>query len=153
MAKIFLQVTFLISLMVYHIDYYADCIQSLFVEDNSSCWSSGSGSPQYVLLDFGEPVVPSEIRIMFQGGFAGSEMVCCIGEAATEHACVKEVARFEAEDNNEWQSFSLPQSGGDTTLSDQPQGFRALKIVFPHTSDFYGRVTVYRLDVYGSRSS
>jgi hypothetical protein len=84
---------------------------------------------------------------MFQGGFAGSEMVCYLGEAATEHACVKEVARFEAEDNNEWQSFSIPQSGIDTLVS----GYRALKITFLQTSDFYGRVTVYRLDVYGSR--
>ena len=88
---------------------------------------------------------------MFQGGFAGSEMVCYIGAAATEHGCVEEIARFEADDNNEWQRFSLSKGGSSTTVSNQPQGCRALKIAFPHTSDFYGRVTVYRLDVYGTR--
>jgi len=86
------------------------------------------------------------MRIMFQGGFAGSEMVCYQG--CSEQA-LQEVARFEADDNNEWQEFIFPEileAGTEVVRT-----CNLMKIVFPRSSDFYGRVTVYRLEVFGAR--
>jgi hypothetical protein len=40
-------------------------------DDISTCWSSDSGSPQYILIDFEKYIIPTEVRIMFQGGFSG----------------------------------------------------------------------------------
>ena len=40
-------------------------------DDISTCWSSDSGSPQYILIDFEKDIIPAEVRIMFQGGFSG----------------------------------------------------------------------------------
>ena len=43
-------------------------------EDMGTCWSSDAGSPQHLLMDFIQPVKIAEIRIMFQGGFAGKNI-------------------------------------------------------------------------------
>ena len=52
--------------------------RNVFSGDLSTCWSSDSGSPQFVLVDFQTAVRIAEVRIMFQGGFAGTFIFCPI---------------------------------------------------------------------------
>jgi hypothetical protein len=51
------------------------------------------------------------------------------------------VEEIEADDDHELQSFPLSVTDATTTT--------ALKIVFDETTDFYGRVIVYQLEVWG----
>ena len=46
--------------------------KNVLEEDTATCWSSDAGSPQHLLMDFTQPVKVTAIRIMFQGGFAGT---------------------------------------------------------------------------------
>lgn len=45
----------------------------MFDDSQDTCWNSGSGLPQFVLIDFTRLVQVSSIHIMFQGGFVGQE--------------------------------------------------------------------------------
>ena len=45
------------------------------------------------------------------------------------------------EDNNQRQSFELPM--------DSERGVSGLKLIFEESSDFFGRVTIYSLELYG----
>ncbi|KAJ2770596.1 hypothetical protein IWQ57_002587, partial [Coemansia nantahalensis] len=45
--------------------------QHLFDGSSETCWNSEQGSPQHILVEFARPVLLREIRIQFQGGFAG----------------------------------------------------------------------------------
>ena len=53
------------------------------------------------------------------------------------------VYSIQGEDNNDLQNFSFEEANSVATG-------RYLKVSFPASSDFYGRITVYRLEVYGS---
>ena len=49
--------------------------KNILRDDDSSCWSSDSGSPQSISLDFGAEVTPHKVKIMFQGGFSGDFII------------------------------------------------------------------------------
>ncbi|CAG2194847.1 unnamed protein product [Mytilus edulis] len=42
-------------------------------EEDDTCWNSDQGSPQWIAVEFDEEELITEIRIKFQGGFAGRE--------------------------------------------------------------------------------
>lgn len=99
---------------------------------------------------------------MFQGGFSGKECEFLVASAAEksldpqlgttdgggeEKAAEKEPSRslvslgcFYPEDTSTLQTFPVAC----------PDPITQLKIVFNSTTDFYGRVTVYTLEVAGS---
>ncbi|XP_077989582.1 nuclear receptor 2C2-associated protein-like [Glandiceps talaboti] len=100
-----------------------------------TCWNSDQGSPQWVLLNFPNPVKIEELQIQFQGGFVGKE--CCIdGFHGDEFTRITE---FYPEDVNSLQRFPISSSAMVTKL----------KIVFNDSTDFFGRITIYKLDVIG----
>ena len=120
-----------------------------------TCWNSDQGSPQYVVIDFGRPVAPTALSIMFQGGFAGVDGAVEIGLALD--AMILLQALPDVADSNALQMFAL-QRGGETDAGrsegpdhqrDDVKEGRYMRISFPASTDFYGRVTVYQLDVYG----
>ncbi|KAI0348246.1 hypothetical protein BDW22DRAFT_1350421 [Trametopsis cervina] len=112
-----------------------------------SCWTSQQGTPQWIQLLFDAAVVPKRLLLTFQGGFVGTK-------------CSLEVQRNSAgddgkrswvpwtkifpEDINRKQSFNLP----DETLPGEVHG---LKITFEDSSDFFGRITVYDLQLLGHK--
>ena len=61
------------------------------------------------------------------------------------------------DDSNELQTWNIPlQSNTDADTENVSMGHlsstRFLRIVFPASTDFFGRVTIYKLKVYGSRN-
>lgn len=99
-------------------------------EQEDTCWNSDQGSPQWIYLKFPKPLVVREIRLQFQGGFVGKECYIEIEE---------EKYPFYPEDNNAFQIFKFNQNNLTDTL----------KIIFNSSTDFFGRITVYKLDVIG----
>ncbi|XP_023220482.1 nuclear receptor 2C2-associated protein-like [Centruroides sculpturatus] len=94
-----------------------------------TCWNSDQGSPQWIYLKFSKCVVVREIHLQFQGGFVGKDCYIETGES-TKYS-------FYPEDNNRLQVFKF----NGVNLTD------TLKIMFESSTDFFGRITVYKLDV------
>jgi hypothetical protein len=74
------------------------------------------------------------LEVVFQGGFAGQGMAVWGGGAA------QPAARFQPRDCNEAQRFELPAP---------LRGVDRLRITFDGSTDFYGRVIIYRLTLLG----
>ncbi|KAF9984240.1 Nuclear receptor 2C2-associated protein [Mortierella antarctica] len=114
-----------------------------FLTDNSeeTCWNSESGTPQFIVIDFGRKVQIETIQLMFQGGFVGKT---CQVLAWTDQAEFIDMMRFYPEDINPLQiSFSFPVTEADRQTTSR------IKIVFESSTDFFGRITVYKLDILG----
>ena len=122
--------------------------KALDCENALTSWNS-EGSPNgkkesFFIVDFSgggkQPnrrVQPVEIGVQFQAGFAAEEITVYV-QSGGKSAWSK-VEEIEADDDHELQSF--PLSVADETT--------ALKVVFDETTDFYGRVIVYQLQVWG----
>ena len=85
----------------------------------------------------------SRVCIMFQGGFVGQDALIQVGEEDSAEA-LRIVASLEGgviQDSNEMQTFELAESGNTG---------RFVRITFPSSTDFYGRVTIYTLELWGS---
>lgn len=94
------------------------------------------GSPQFVILEFPEEVCVKEIQIQFQGGFVGKE--CCL-EGGTSSSSLTPFFEFYPDDFNTLQTFPV-------TIS---RRMKVLKILFSSSTDLFGRITIYKLDVLG----
>ena len=117
-------------------------MNALNMEDGSSCWYSEGGddsSTQSYTVTFGRKVLPKEVRIQFQAGFSAED---CQVHIRSESGTWELVDELEASDTHELQTF--PLDGSSSKVAD------AMKIVFGECTDFYGRVMVYRLGVYGT---
>ena len=101
----------------------------LFDGREDTCWNSEQGKPQFIHIQFndGQKRHLSELQIMFQGGFAGKSI-----KIINEDNC--EVI-FYPEDNNKLQKFQLKDLFSGNKF----------KIVFEDSTDFFGRITVYKL--------
>jgi Sad1 / UNC-like C-terminal len=111
-----------------------------------TCWNS-EGNPKgktscFLSIEFGRVVEPVEVAIQFQAGFVAQELTVTKLDSNGEDWI--QVSEFEVQDGHEAQSFSL--AGGDKEDSIMTT---ALKLVFDECTDFYGRVTVYKLQVWG----
>lgn len=101
--------------------------------EDDTCWNSDQGSPQWIAVDFDEPETVTEIKIRFQGGFAGRE---CWTESLDTS---EKLLEFYPDDVNSLQSFTL----------DKPQTVKSIKVVFNNSTDFFGRITIYQFDILG----
>ncbi|XP_015283859.1 PREDICTED: nuclear receptor 2C2-associated protein [Gekko japonicus] len=109
----------------------------MFDGNAETCWNSDQGSIQWLTLEFPHTVKVSQVQIQFQGGFASRKCTlygCSRGEELSQ------IAEVYPEDSNSLQSFSLPEA-----LLDK------LKITFEDSTDFFGRIVVYHLDVLGGK--
>ncbi|KAI1793074.1 hypothetical protein LXA43DRAFT_1092987 [Ganoderma leucocontextum] len=89
-----------------------------------TCWTSQQGTPQYIQLTFSTAVIPKRIELTFQGGFAGTR----------------------TSDVNRKQVFDWMVAEAD--LVDAK--VESMRLVFEESSDFFGRITVYDLQILGS---
>lgn len=106
-------------------------------ENETSSWNSeGNHQDLSITIDFKRPVLPTEIRIQFQAGFAAE--TCTIFNDDDQ-----EIDEIEPGDAHEVQTFLLEPS---------TNGTRVLKLGFSDCTDFYDRLIVYRMEVWGRES-
>ncbi|KAG7397403.1 Nuclear receptor 2C2-associated protein [Phytophthora boehmeriae] len=112
---------------------------NLLSSDLSTCWNSAQGSPQQVQVFFNRVVDVAKLCVMFQGGFVGQDVQLHVKKADSNVQWEAVVgSEVDLDDSNDLQEFncSLKQ-------------VEALAITFQRSTDFYGRVVIYRLDIQG----
>ncbi|XP_039254877.2 nuclear receptor 2C2-associated protein-like [Styela clava] len=109
----------------------------LFDGDDDTCWNSDQGLPQWINLAFEEPQTLSGfcVSLQFQGGFCGKD---CILEAYNG-TCLVENIPFYPNDINSLQNFEISFT--------ENQSVSSLKLIFQKSTDFFGRIIVYKLDL------
>uniref|UniRef100_A0A1B6D718 F5/8 type C domain-containing protein n=1 Tax=Clastoptera arizonana TaxID=38151 RepID=A0A1B6D718_9HEMI len=107
----------------------------LFDENEETCWSSDQGSPQWIEVVFNEEKTISSIIIQFQGGFVGQD---CIFEIKTPQASQIDHP-FYPDDINTPQIFNFEKICA-----------KSVRIVFKKSTDFFGRIVIYRLSFVNS---
>ncbi|KAI8071437.1 galactose-binding domain-like protein [Gongronella butleri] len=115
--------------------------QHLIDGSPETCWNSEQGMPQHVLLDFGAPVVVEHLDLTFQGGFVGKKCVALGSTATQPNDYTIPLATFYPQDINSEQSFPVAIASP----------IQRLKLIFEESTDFYGRITLYKLDIRGSQ--
>jgi len=101
-----------------------------------TCWTSAQGLPQFIHLYFDSPVAPSTLSLTFQGGFVGIR--CSIYCRSSQSSQIELLTHIFPEDVNRRQRFAVtPPASGVTEL----------RLVFEESSDFFGRITLYDLDL------
>jgi hypothetical protein len=115
-------------------------------ENTSNCWNSeGSSSGKkecFFIVDFGRMVIPTELRVQFQAGFLAEQVVVLKQKKnGNEYEKMEE---FEVEDEHDMQHFLLQD-----ILIDESGATSSIKLVFDEFTDFYARVTIYQLQVWG----
>ncbi|GJJ13139.1 hypothetical protein Clacol_007389 [Clathrus columnatus] len=90
---------------------------------------------------FPKPVVLEKVSLTFQGGFVGTQ--CAVYTLVPSNDW-KLLTRIFPENVNRRQVFDLPKQCVGVEESEQ------MKIVFEESSDFFGRITIYDLDIEGS---
>jgi len=104
--------------------------QFLFDGREDTCWNSDQGSPQYILISFNQPQAKiSQLQIQFQGGFVGNQCHLIVNS--------DEKVDFYPEDSNKLQTFPIELTG-----------VNQLKISFGGSTDFFGRITIYQLNLF-----
>jgi hypothetical protein len=103
------------------------------------------GLPQFIQLRCPNRIVPKRLSIVFQGGFVGTRCAVCI--PGTDSSRTWQIlCHIYPEDVNRRQSFELEPT--------QPEllegGVSSIKLVFEESSDFFGRITVYDLNLEGT---
>jgi hypothetical protein len=107
--------------------------------------SDASDRTTYFIVDFGRDVEPAELRLQFQAGFAAEEIHVSLQDGANANKW-KSVVELEAEDDHDMQTFSLLEDSKNKGPT------KALKFEFQEPTDFYGRITIYQLQVWGAES-
>ncbi|RPD64680.1 hypothetical protein L226DRAFT_497974 [Lentinus tigrinus ALCF2SS1-7] len=113
-----------------------------------TCWTSQQGTPQYIQLSFPSPVIPKRLELTFQGGFVGTRCsVECLPSGRVDgEKTWGALTRIYPEDVNRKQTFELVPNDAHLTEG----GVESLKLVFEESSDFFGRITVYNMQLFGT---
>eukprot|EP01138_Halocafeteria_seosinensis_P005732 gb/GECG01005860.1/.p1 GENE.gb/GECG01005860.1/~~gb/GECG01005860.1/.p1 ORF type:complete len:147 (+),score=17.65 gb/GECG01005860.1/:1-441(+) len=106
-------------------------------DEPDSCWSSDQGLPQYLDFNFKHYVNVTTVSLTFQGGFVGSE-IKFYGTSSSKRSDLTYYDTRYAEDSNDEQTFDI-----------NINGIQRLRIEFTSSSDFYGRVIVYHVRIFG----
>lgn len=110
------------------------------------------GLPQSIQIMFAARVIPQRISLTFQGGFVGTCAAIHVfspqeGDADTPKSVKWQLlTHIYPEDVNRKQPFDLASS----ELVEK--GVFGVKLVFEKSSDFFGRITVYDLQLEGETS-
>lgn len=91
------------------------------------------GTPQWVIIDFEQECEVRSFEIEFQGGFVGKNCHLEVGNKET-----KFYESFYPEDKNTIQVFNLKN----------PKKAKTFKFIFNESTDFYGRIIIYKLSLY-----
>ncbi|KAJ2368448.1 hypothetical protein IW150_005405 [Coemansia sp. RSA 2607] len=123
-------------------DSQASARQHLFDGNAETCWTSSQGAPQYIDVRFTRPVHLNKVLVQFQGGFAGKTTRLMDRSQVEATTAAKEICVLHFDDNNRRQTAELPVECREGEYS-------RVALVFPGSTDFYGRVVVYTLDLIG----
>jgi hypothetical protein len=110
-------------------------MNALDVTNGSSSWNSEGNSQNETTLTifFGRAVIPTCVKFQFQAGFSAETVAVYNPENVL-------IGELELEDIHEIQAHGL---------FDNEKSFTSLKFILDNFSDFYGRVILYRLEVWG----
>ncbi|XP_033155879.1 nuclear receptor 2C2-associated protein isoform X2 [Drosophila simulans] len=111
----------------------------MFDTREETSWNSDEGTPQFITLSLEEPQKVSGFSFQFQGGFSGqkSELIMYSADGAQIHQ-----EPFYPEDINSPQVFPIAESVREKACS-------KLKFVFESSTDLFGRIIVYDLQLLG----
>ena len=107
--------------------------------------TEGSDKATYFVVDFGRVVEPKELRLQFQAGFAAEEIHVSLQDEVNSSKW-KPMVELEAEDDHDMQTFSLLEDCKNKGKT------KALKFEFQEATDFYNRITIYQLQVWGNEA-
>eukprot|EP01113_Clastostelium_recurvatum_P045496 TRINITY_DN7823_c0_g1_i2.p1 TRINITY_DN7823_c0_g1~~TRINITY_DN7823_c0_g1_i2.p1 ORF type:complete len:150 (+),score=35.39 TRINITY_DN7823_c0_g1_i2:30-452(+) len=110
----------------------------LFDGSEETCWNSHQGSPQWVHVSFERPVDVSSVHLMFQGGFVGKDVEVWAGQDTDS---MVQVQQLQPRDDNTLQKFSVSAAG-----------LTQMRISFTSSTDFFGRIILYTLDILGPQT-
>ncbi|KAG5642226.1 hypothetical protein DXG03_003371 [Asterophora parasitica] len=102
------------------------------------------GLPQHIQLTFSERVIPKRILLTFQGGFVGTHCALYTSVNSESGKDWRHWTSIYPEDVNRRQTFDLPAA------DEGEGGTTSVKLVFEQSSDFFGRITVYDLQLEGT---
>jgi hypothetical protein len=111
----------------------------------------GSDPLAYFEIDFHRPVRVNELRIQFQGGFVGMDCIVyqkCGNENNDDWEECEDLF-LDPIDSNEVQTFASEEEEDDNAGGK----CNAIRIEFGRSTDFYGRIVIYSLEVWGRESS
>lgn len=142
--------------------------QNMLENGDVSCWNSDGRQSSnddkarriIVVIQFNREVDLSDdyahLNITFQGGFVGlncsthvssdgGKSYICIDQEELDHYVV------DAEESNEAQRFDLHKNreGSNSSM----KSVTSLKLIFKDSTDFYGRITIYLLEIWGRELS
>ncbi|XP_062516464.1 nuclear receptor 2C2-associated protein-like [Corticium candelabrum] len=109
----------------------------MFDGEEETAWNSAQGIPQWISFEFDHPVHIHEVHMQFHGGFVGS--LCHMTGKQRVGGEPIDFGDFYPEDNNAEQIFVL-------SIAEKITRFRVL---FRKSTDFYGRITLYKVDLLG----
>lgn len=122
--------------------------------------SEGNDPSAYYEVHFHRDVDVRELRLQFQGGFAGGDCVAYLRRTDRSDDDEGGPPRDDARDGDGWEEFD--ELFVDPADSNEVQAFpverdpdeavefcRSLRIEFGRSADFYGRIVVYSLEVWG----
>ena len=126
-------------------------MHALDINNPSTSWNSdgtSSGKQEsFFVVDFNRTVTPMEVQIQFQAGFSAEEVIVQL-QNASSGAWEALGDELETEDAHGIQKFDLLEEG-----KVPKQQAKAIKLVFNECTDFYGRVIVYQLQVWGNEET
>jgi hypothetical protein len=135
---------------------------ALDCENASTCWNSDGSTPGTTLqpvsfiVDFGRSVHPTDLKLQIQAGFCAEQLTVFVQQPhannnnSTNREEWTKLVELQVDDDHELQSFSLPTAPTSCTSAGTPSAYcNALKLIFDDFTDFYGRTTIYQLQVWG----
>mmetsp|Transcript_12559 Transcript_12559/g.15270 ORF Transcript_12559/g.15270 Transcript_12559/m.15270 type:complete len:126 (-) Transcript_12559:231-608(-) len=120
-------------------------MNALDLSDSSTLWNSdhqSSNKRQIYQINFNRTVDIRKLYIVFQGGFVGVDCELLLRKDEEAKFQKLEDAYVEPDDTNELQEFIIPDSGTQPICT-------ALRLSFGKSTDFYGRIMIYRFEVWG----
>jgi len=110
--------------------------QNLLTDDNETCWNSGEGKQQFIIINFNKTINLNHFTIQFQGGFVCRQIELV---TVTFGGLSKLTNTVEPNDSNSNQIFQC-----------KCDNISSVKLIMSNPSDFFGRIIVYRLDLFGN---
>lgn len=128
-------------------------MNALDITNESTCWNSDGQADGELentfILNFHRDVQVNQIKIQFQGGFVSEECTLYVTKeyynTSSTGVLWEEIdeAYIEPENINSIQEFSLEE------VDESSRKCSAIKLSFDSGTDFYGRVIIYKLEVWG----
>ncbi|CAK8698634.1 unnamed protein product [Clavelina lepadiformis] len=121
--------------------------QMMFDQNEDTCWNSDQGDIQWLKIRLGKSydvTTNYELILQFQGGFSCRE---CVINALDEKSKIIAATKCYPEDVNSKQVFKLKFMLESSAANQEAVEMKLLEINFQHTTDFFGRVTIYYIDI------